>query len=205
LPGRGIPAPNHGRIVMRTRIAMGVVCYLGLSFLMVPAPADDEKITFDKLPAAVRKAVKRKFPKAEIEQVVKEVEDGKTIYEVALEIKDRAVDVALAADGTILVIEREIPFEEVPKAVKKALAAKYPKAKIDKVEEVMKGEDGPVRYEVAVTTEVVLTAGGRFVGAEEEDDEKPSTKVNKSKKHKDEDDDDDDDKDKVKAEKDDRN
>ena len=37
------------------------------------------------------------------------------------------------------------------------------KAKIEKAEEVTKGEDGPVRYEVAITTEVVLTANGKIV------------------------------------------
>ncbi len=51
------------------------------------------------------------------------------------------------------------------------MAAKYPKAKIEKVEEVTKGEDGPVRYEVAITTEVVLTAKGKIVKAKEEEDD----------------------------------
>ena len=127
--------------------------------------ADEEKIAFEKLPAAVKKTIKRKFPKAEIEGASKEVEDGTTTYEVELEIKDRSVDVALKADGTILEIEREVPVDELPKAVKKALAARYPKAKIEKVEEIVKGEDGPVHYEVAIKAEVVLTAKGKFVKA----------------------------------------
>lgn len=76
--------------------------------------------------------------------------------------------------------------------VKKALAAKYPKAKIEKVEEVTKGESGPVRYEVAITTEVVLTAKGRIVNAKEEDDDGPSANAKKSKKDDDDEDDDDD-------------
>jgi hypothetical protein len=180
---------------MLKRSAMGIIAFVGLSILVVPARADEEKIPVDKLPAGVRKAVKSKFPKAEIENASKEVDDGETIYEVELEIKDRSVDVTLKADGTILEIEREIPFDEVPKAVKKALAARYPKAKIEKVEEVTKGENGQVRYEVAITTEVVLTAKGKIVKAkgEEEEDERPTAKVKKSKKEKDEDDEDDDD------------
>ena len=172
---------------------------------MMPARADEEKVSVDKLPAAVKTALKRKFPKAEIEKATKEVEDGTTVYEVELEIKDRLVDVSLKADGTILEIEREVLADELPEAVRKKLAARYPKAKIEKAEEVTKGEDGPVRYEVAITTEVVLTAKGKIVQAEEEaeDEKKPTAQAKKSKKDKEDDEDEDDDDDKGKAGKDD--
>jgi bile acid:Na+ symporter, BASS family len=184
---------RHGRVNMRKQIVMGVLTVLGFSVLMGAAKADEEKIPIDKLPAAVLKAVKRKFPKAEIEKATREVEDGTTTYEVELEIKDRSVDVALKADGTILEIEREVPIDELPKAVKKKLAARYPNAKIEKAEEVTKGEDGPVRYEVAIRTEVVLTAKGKIIQAKEKEDEEPSGKSRKQKSGKDDDDDDDDD------------
>ena len=186
---------------MRKLFVMGIVSVLGLAVVMMPARADEEKVSVDKLPAAVTKALKRKFPKAEIEKATKEVEDGNTVYEVELEIKDRSIDVSLKADGTILEIEREVPADELPEAVRKKLAASYPKAKIEKAEEVTKGEDGPVRYEVAITTEVVLTANGKIVQAEEEEDEKkPTAQAKKSKKDK-EDDDDDDDKGKARKDK----
>lgn len=187
---------------MRKLFVMGIVSVLGLAVVMMPARADEEKVSVDKLPAAVKKALKRKFPKAEIEKATKEVEDGNTVYEVELEIKDRSVDVSLKADGTILEIEREVPADELPEAVRKKLAASYPKAKIEKAEEVTKGEDGPVRYEVAITTEVVLTAKGKIVQAEEEaeDEKKPTAQAKKSKKDK-EDDDDDDDKGKARKDK----
>jgi hypothetical protein len=200
--GRDISAVNNGRIDMRKLFVMGIVSVLGLAVVMMPARADEEKVSVDKLPAAVKKTLKRKFPKAEIEKATKEVEDGNTVYEVELEIKDRSVDVSLKADGTILEIEREVPADELPEAVRKKLAARYPKAKIEKAEEVTKGEDGPVRYEVAITTEVVLTAKGKIVQAEEEeeDEKKPTAQAKKSKKDK-EDDDDDDDKGKARKDK----
>ena len=90
------------------------------------------------------------------------------------------------------------PLRRAPARVKKALAAKYPGAKIEKVEKVTKGEDGPPVYEIALKTEVVLTAKGKVVRAKEkeEDDEKPSAKAKKSKKDEDDDDDDDDDEEK---------
>jgi Putative beta-lactamase-inhibitor-like, PepSY-like len=180
---------------MRKRIGMVTMTLFALSTMALMARAGEDKISVEKLPAAIKKTIKKKFPKAEIEKASKEVEDGETTYEVLLEIEDRPVDVAFKADGTILEIEREIPFKELPANVKKALAAKYPQAKIEKVEMVTKGEDGPAVYEIAIKTEVVLTAKGKVVKAKEkeEDDEKPSAKAKKSKKGDDDDDDDDDD------------
>jgi putative PepSY-like beta-lactamase-inhibitor len=156
--------------------------------------ADEEKISVKELPKAVLRAVKEKFPKAEIKGAAKEEEDGKTTYEVMLKVKGRSVDVAMKADGTILEIEKEMAVDDLPKAVRKTLSAKYPNAKITKAEAVTKGEDGPVRYEVAITTEVVLNAKGKIAGAsakeeEDDDDEKPKAEGKKSRKDDDKDDD----------------
>jgi Putative beta-lactamase-inhibitor-like, PepSY-like len=176
---------------MRKRIGMVAVSMFALSTLAVVARADDEKVSVKSLPAAVKKAIEKKFHKAEIEKATKEVEDGETTYEVMLEVDDHPVDVALKADGTILEIERTIPFNKLPAGVKKALEAKYPGAQIEKVEAVTKGEDGPEVYEIAIKTEVVFDAKGKVVKADDEDDEKPSAKAKKPKKHNDKDDDDD--------------
>ena len=94
------------------------------------------------------------------------------------------MDLALNADGKILEIEKEIPVDELPRAVKKRLAARYPGAKIEKVEEITKGEDGPVHYEVAIKAEVVFTAKGKIVKpkGEDEEDEKPAAKAKKKEK-----------------------
>jgi hypothetical protein len=159
---------------------------LGFLALAGVAGADEEKIPVKRLPKAVIKAVKAKFPKAEIKEAAKEEEEGETIYEVSLEVKGRSVDVALEADGTILEIEKEVPIGELPESVKKALAAKYPKAKIEKVETISKGEDGPVNYEVVIATEVVLSPKGKFVEADKEEGEEKSSA--KSEKEGDEDD-----------------
>jgi hypothetical protein len=177
---------------MRKRLGMATLTLFTLSTMAFMARADEEKISVEKLPAAIKKAIKKKFPKAEIEKATTEVEDGKTTYEVLLEVDDRPVDVAFKADGTILEIEREIPIKEIPAKVAKAFAAKYPGAKIEKVEVVTKGEDGPAVYEMTIKTEVVFTAKGKLVKAKEkeEDDDKPAAKAKKSKKDDDDDDDD---------------
>jgi Putative beta-lactamase-inhibitor-like, PepSY-like len=154
------------------------------------ATAGEEKIPVKELPRAVLRAVEAKFPKAEIEGAAKEEEDGKTVYEVSLEVADRGVDVALTPDGTILEVEKEIPVDELPAAVKKALAKKYPKAKVAKAEAITKGEGGATEYEVVLASEVVVTAKGKFVESEddeEEDDDKPKAKSKKKGEKEDDD------------------
>jgi hypothetical protein len=181
-------------MTMRKRFGMCGVALLGLLVTAVAARADEEKIPAEKLPSAVKKAVKKKFPEARIHGASKEVEDGETIYEVELKVEGRSVDMALSAEGRILEIEKEVPADKLPGAVKKRLAARYPGAKIEKAEEVTKGEDGPVRYEVLIKSEVVFTAKGKVVKprGEDEDDEKPAAKAKKKEKKEDDDDDDDD-------------
>jgi phosphopantothenoylcysteine synthetase/decarboxylase len=185
---------------MRNRFGTSLAALLGLSMLATAARADEEKIPVEKLPPAVAKAAKQKFPGARIHAASKEVEDGATTYEVELKVEGRSVDLALNADGKILEIEKEVSIKELPRAVTKRLAARYPGAKIEKVEEITKGEDGPVHYEVAIKAEVVFTAKGKIVKprGEDEEDEKPAAKARKKEKEENDDDDDEDDDRKVK-------
>jgi hypothetical protein len=173
--------------------ALVLVAGFGLS-----ARADDDKIAPDKLPKVVLKAINAKFPGAKLEEAAKEVEEGKTSYEVEFTFKDGEYTVSVTADGTIEEIEREIAIKELPVAVFAALKAKYPKAKLDEAEEVTAGEK--VTYEVIVkpkgkkAREVVFSTKGLILkDAKVADDEKEGD---------DEDDDDDDDKDGKKEKKD---
>jgi hypothetical protein len=65
---------------MRNPCLTGLATLLGLSVLAVAARAGEEKIAAEKLPAAVKKAVKKKFPEAKIHGAAKDVDGGKTTY-----------------------------------------------------------------------------------------------------------------------------
>jgi hypothetical protein len=177
-----------------SRFARGttLLSALGLLALTGAAQADEEKTSVKDLPRAVLKAVKNKFPGAKIKAAAEEEDDeGETTYEVSLEFKGHAYDVALEADGEIVEIEKEIDPEDLPGAVKKALAAKHPKAEIEKAEVVAK-EGKPPYYEVIIKSEVAFTAKGNLVEAKEEEDEgheeKGSVKGKKSEEEKEEED-----------------
>ena len=73
------------------------------------------------LPAAVEAAVRKKFPKAAILQVERERESI-TVYEVKLGQSREDYEVKIAADGTIMEIEKEVAPSDLPDAVTKALA-----------------------------------------------------------------------------------
>lgn len=159
---------------MRKHIGAALLAAFGLSAFAAGAGADEEEvIPLDKVPAAVLKAVKEKFPKGELKKAEKETEKGKTTYEVALVDGKQKVEVALKEDGTILEVEKEIAVADLPKPVADALKAKHPKAKIAKAEEITKGKEKS--YEVHLqdggkSREVVLSPAGKVV-EEEEDDE----------------------------------
>jgi Putative beta-lactamase-inhibitor-like, PepSY-like len=141
----------------------------------VSARADDEKIALDKLPGAVLKSIQAKFPGAKLEEAAKEVEDGKTTYEVEFTFKEGEYTVSVKPDGTIEEIEREVAIKDLPAAVLAALKAKYPKATLDEAEEVTAGTK--VTYEVLVKRkgkkdrQVTLNPKGSILEDEEVDDD----------------------------------
>jgi hypothetical protein len=125
--------------MMRTLLIstlVGVVALVGKSW------ADEEKVALDKLPPAVSAAAKKRFPKAEFTEASKEVEDGKTMYEISLKDGGHKIDATFTADGKLTTIEKQIASKDLPKAVVAALSSKYPGASYKTVEEVIQVKDG---------------------------------------------------------------
>ena len=167
---------------MRSVLSFVAVCVLAISTVR----ADEEKIPLDKLPKAVLDAVKAKFPKAELVSAEKETEDGKTVYEVAIKEGKTTAEIKLSEDGKILEIEREVDVKDLPKAIKDALEAKYPKAKHTGAEESIQGDKK--NYEVALTTadgktlKVTLDGAGKILETEEVKKEEKKKEVKKEEK-----------------------
>ena len=161
---------------MRQLLAYAVTG-LVLAALTAAARADEkeEKIPLDKLPKAVRKAVKARFPEAKLLGAEKENENGKILYEVALKDKGHKLEATFTPNGKLVSIEKVIAAKELPKAAADAVKAKYAGAKWKVVEEVTKVKDGEEKlafYEVHLTTadgqrvEVEVGADGRILNTE---------------------------------------
>lgn len=154
--------------------------WLGAAAVLVvlagTARADEEKVPLNKLPRAVVDAVKAKYPGAELKGAEKEVEKGKTYYEVALTHKGKKLEVTLTPEGKIVEVEKEITARDLPAPVTEGIEAKYPKAKIKRAEEITKG--GKTLYEALIETadkkkfEVVLDPTGKIVKTEAKGEKK---------------------------------
>jgi len=151
-------------------MALGVIL-----ILVAVARGGEEKVPPDKAPKAVMEAVKARFKDAEVTGAGKELEEGKPVYEVTIKHQGQHIDVTLTPEGAILSIEKEITAKELPRAVRKALRGKYPKATYKIVEEIIKvqkKEEKLAYYELLLVTaekatlEVQVTAEGKIVNEE---------------------------------------
>jgi peptidyl-tRNA hydrolase len=161
--------------MMQNRILAPLVTLFGLTFFVFSAQADETKIPLDQVPAAVKDAVKKKFPDAKMEEAEKEVKDGKTTFEVLITEGGKKITVSLKEDGAILEIEKEIAAKDLPEAVASAVKSKYPSGTVKKAEEVT--VDQKVTYEVIVAQEgkknreVALDKAGKITEDEETEGE----------------------------------
>jgi hypothetical protein len=138
--------------MVRSACALTLVLAVGAT---AAARADEEQITLDKVPKPVLEAAKKRFPKAEVKAASKEGEGDKLVYEVTLKQDGKNIDVTITPAGKITLIERELAFKDLPKAVAETFTKKYPKATYQIIEEVIKVEDGKEAteyYEAHLTT-----------------------------------------------------
>jgi uncharacterized membrane protein YkoI len=122
--------------------------------------AAEKKLKLADLPAPVQKTVHEQTRNAELKGLSKEVENGKTFYEIETIANGKSRDLLVDSTGQIVELEEATTLESVPTAVKAALA---PKGKIMKIETVTKGST--VSYEAVVSkngkkSEVAVEADG---------------------------------------------
>jgi hypothetical protein len=117
-----------------------------------------EPVALDKLPKAVAAAVGKRFPKAELTGASKAADGDKVVFEVSLKKDGKKIDVSLTGAGVITLIEQELAFKELPKAVARTFGEKYADAKYQIIESVTKVADGKEALEYY---ESILISGGK--------------------------------------------
>ena len=181
---------------MPKRTAWSGVIALAVAIIMlvsVSRAADEpKKLAPSDVPPKVMDAVKARLPGVQVTSAEKETENGNVVYDLELKHEGRKYEMDVKDDGTIMEIEKEVRAKDVPAAVSKAVAEKYPQAKVKEVMEVnlVKGkQETPDHYEVTLTTadgkesEVVVSLDGKSVKeeaaeekAKEAEKEKPAEK-----------------------------
>lgn len=152
------------------------VLFLATSLMVFGiAQASEKKVKMKDLPKAVQKTVEEQSQGATVSGLSKEVEHGKTYYEVELKVKGHGKDILIDAAGAIVEVEEEVAMASLPQAVKTAIEAKAGKGKIVKVESITKN-NALVAYEAQVNTagkksEIKVGPDGKSMDNENEEDE----------------------------------
>jgi hypothetical protein len=114
--------------------------------------ANEKTVKQADVPKPVLAAVEAKYPNAKLTHFAKEVEDGKTLYEVALTVGTTHAEVSVSPEGKIVSEETTISVNDLPDAVRNGLAgSRYGKAKVLRVERVMEAaKPGVTTFELMV-------------------------------------------------------
>jgi len=113
--------------------------------------AQEKKIKRGDLPPAVEKTVEEVSKGATIKGFSKEIENGKTTYEVELAVNGHSKDVEIDPSGVIVEVEEEVTMDSLSTEVKAGLNTKAAGGKIRKVESLTKNGK-IVAYEAKVET-----------------------------------------------------
>jgi len=100
--------------------------------------AQEKKLKRSDLPPAVEKTVAEVSKGATIKGFSKETENGKTTYEVEMEVNGHSKDVEMDPSGVIIEVEEEVSIYSLSAGVKAGLNAKAAGGKILKVESLTK-------------------------------------------------------------------
>ena len=128
---------------------------------------DGRRRTLAQVPAAVRTTIKRLAGPNTVFGLFREVDDGETVYEAEwLEYRYQR-SVKIDNKGVVVEDEKEIEVFDLPRAVREAVAAAYPKGEITEAETAV--VEGRLLYEVEVeegdgtVRELLLTGRGRIL------------------------------------------
>jgi hypothetical protein len=130
-------------------LIVGSLALLGLA-LWPAAVAADQKLTKKDMPAPVLAAFEKAYPSATVKGYGKEVEKGKTFYEIESVNGGNSLDISYLPDGTVAEIEQGVTEGDLPAPVKDAVAKKHPDGKIEKAEKATRG--AVVQYDVKIAT-----------------------------------------------------
>ncbi len=131
---------------------------------VVSVVAQESKLQLKDLPEPVQKAAKAEQAKgAALKGFAKEVEEGKTYYEVETTMSGHSRDLLYDATGKLMEVEEEIANDAVPAAAMKALMARGKPGKVESVTKngVLVAYESIVKTKAGKNVEVAVDANGK--------------------------------------------
>ena len=98
--------------------------------------AQEKTINKNQVPAAVLDSFAKAYPKATAKRYAKEIENGKTYYEIESKEGTISRDLLFEPDGKIAEIEESVPYDSLPSAIKDTVSAKYGKSAFVSAEKI---------------------------------------------------------------------
>ena len=89
-----------------------------LAFSVVAVADGEKKMQMKNLPPAVQATMKEQSKGATIRGMAKEVEKGKTLYELELKVDGHNKDLMIDESGKIVSIEEQVALDTLPAPVK---------------------------------------------------------------------------------------
>ena len=135
------------RFIMALSLAVGAAGLAAGCASTKGSAQKEERVTLAQMSAPARATVEKETAGGKVDQIDKEVEKGKVVYDVEATVGGKHVEFLIAdADGAVLGTENEIAFSELPEPVR-AAAEKYFGTSAGL--KVMKGvEYGETHYEI---------------------------------------------------------
>lgn len=124
--------------------------------LLIGSVGAQEKVPVDKIPKAVMDALMSRFAKCKVDKCTKAKEGDAIVYDIEFtQASGKKGEADIKENGTWINFEKEIAEKDLPKVVRAAIDAKYPKAtlKICMEETEVNGKDEKLSaYEVTLVT-----------------------------------------------------
>ncbi len=148
-----VPILSSVAIALVTAVAMG-------------EEAKDVKFDLSDAPPAVQSAIKKAVGTGTLEEVEKETEGGKTVFDAAFKVGAVEHSVKVSEAGAVLEEETSVDAKDLPAAVTKAIEGKYPTGKIEDASLIE--ADGKRSFEVDVEVgkddhEIKIDATGKII------------------------------------------
>jgi hypothetical protein len=156
--------------IPRRSLAIGALVVVLCGPASAPAQETEQKIACKEVPAPVRAAFAKTYPKATIKGCATELEEGKTAYEITSTEGKTGRDVLYYPDGKLIVVEETIAQGGLPEPVRQAVRKSFPGGSISLSEKVTR--DASVAYEFHLkhkgkSWQVVFDPDGKEVRREE--------------------------------------
>ena len=124
----------------------------------------ESKVKLESLPQAVQTTIRNETRGGTLLAIVKEVENGKTLYEVESKKAGKTRDFMVDTSGSVVSVEEETDMASVPQEVQAGLKKAAGSSKITKVEKVTEGTvtkyEATVQGKLGKKSEVSVNADG---------------------------------------------